>query len=58
MRLQFVLGSHSASIHPAFGASHWTVEGQVGKGRGRGFKENGEKEGEWEDERNVCVEQG
>lgn len=60
VRLQFVLGSHSASIHPATGASNWTAEGQVGKGRGWGFKENRDKEGEWEEERerDVCVEQG
>ena len=44
MRLQFVLGSHSASIHPATNASNWTVEGQVGRRRGRGLEGNsGEK---------------
>ena len=34
VRLQFVLGSHCASIHPATGESNWTAEGQVGGGRG------------------------
>lgn len=46
MRLQFVLGSHSVFVHPATGASNWIAEGQVGKGRGWGFEENGEKEEE------------
>lgn len=45
VRLQFVLGSHSASIHPATGASNWIAEGQVGSGRGWGLEENREQEG-------------
>jgi len=45
VRLQSVLGSHSASMHSATGASNWIAEGQVGRGRGWGFEENGEKEG-------------
>lgn len=52
MRLQFVLGSHSAFVHPATGASNWIAEGQVGRGRGWALAENerrrgrvGEKEG-------------
>lgn len=43
--LQFVLGSHSASIHTATGASNWIAEGQVGRGRGWGLEEKREKEG-------------
>lgn len=39
VRLQFVLGSHSASIHPVTGSSNWIAEGQVGRGRGRGLEE-------------------
>ncbi len=57
MRLQFVLDSHSASIHPATGASNWTAEGQVGRGRGWGLEENREKERGGE-ERDGCVEEG
>lgn len=54
MRLQFVLGSHSASIHPATNASNWTVEGQVGRRRGRGLEGNSEKkEGESRRKRSV-----
>ena len=34
VRLQFVLCSHSASVHPATGASNWIAAGQVGRGRG------------------------
>lgn len=46
MRLQFVLGSHSASLHPTTGASNWIVRGQVGSSRGEGL--SGEwKKGEW-----------
>lgn len=59
VRLQFVLGSHSASIHPATDVSNWTAEGQVGRGRGWGLEENREKGGgEQEEERDVCVEGG
>lgn len=51
VRLQFVLGSHSASVHSATGASNWIAEGQVGRGRGWGLKERREKGGEeWEEE--------
>lgn len=45
MRLQFVLGTRSASVYPATGASNWIAEGQVGRGRRWGFEENEEKEG-------------
>lgn len=38
VRLQFVLGSHSASIHPVTGSSNWIAEGQVGRGRGWGLE--------------------
>lgn len=55
VRLQIVLGSHSASIHPATGASNWTAEGQVGRGRGWGLEENREKEGESGRKRGTCV---
>lgn len=46
MRLQFVLGSHSASIHPATGSSNWIAQGQVGRGRGWGLEEKSEEEGD------------
>lgn len=59
MRLQFVLGSHSVSMHPATDVSNWTAEGQVGRGRGWGLEENREKGGgEREEERDECVEEG
>lgn len=59
VRLQLVLSSHSASIHPATGVSNWTAQGQVGRWRGWGLEENSEKEGgEWEEKRDVRVEEG
>lgn len=42
VRLQFVLSSHCASIHPLTEASHWPAEGHVGRGRGRGLEANRE----------------
>lgn len=58
VRLQFVLGSHSASVHPATGASNWIAEGQVGRGRGWGLEERREKEGTSGRKRDGCVEEG
>lgn len=56
VRLQFALGSHSASIHTATGASNWTVEGQVGRGRGWGLEERRQKRrGESGRKREGCV---
>lgn len=34
VRLQFVLGSHSAFLHPAIRGFDWTTEGQVVEGKG------------------------
>lgn len=42
VRLQFVLSSHQASIHPLTRASYWPAEGHVGRGRGRGLEANRE----------------
>lgn len=56
VRLQFVLGSHSASMHPTTNVSNWTAEGQVGRGRGWGLEENRERGGgEQEEGKGVCV---
>lgn len=38
VRLQFVLSSHRASIHPSTDAANWPAEGHVGRGRGRGLE--------------------
>lgn len=42
VRLQFVLSSHRASIHPLTHVSDWPAEGHVGRGRGRGLEANRE----------------
>lgn len=55
VRLQFVLGSHSASMHPTTKVSNWTAEGQVGRGRGWGLEENRERGGGREGSVCVCV---
>lgn len=55
VRLQFALGSHSASLHPATGASNWIAEGQVGRGRGWGLEENRKEEGESGSQREMGV---
>lgn len=55
VRLQFVLGSHSASMHPTTNVSNWTAEGQVGRGRGWGLEQNRERGGGEQEEGCVCV---
>lgn len=42
VRLQFVLSSHCASIHPLTVSSYWPAEGHVGRGRGRSLEANRE----------------
>lgn len=52
VRLQFVLSSHSAFVHPPFGAFHWTAEGQVDGRSGWGSEEDRKGEGDG------CMEEG
>lgn len=60
VRLQFVLGSHCASIHPVINASNWTVEGQVGRRKGWGLQEKrgGKGGGELAEERDALKRDG